>query len=65
MTFNTPYPDVLKMGIAEVDSVFKSETMKDLVKKQEAEYKLQTALIDRMDTNIKSIGVLAKIMSRR
>ena len=53
------------MSESDLKAVFDSQALKDLIKKQESEYKLQGAIIERLDANIKAIGVLANIIAKR
>jgi hypothetical protein len=65
LNFHTDYDKAQKMRRSDVQSIFGSKTFTDWLKGRENKVKGQTALLERIDNVIKSIGNLGKALTRR
>ena len=62
--FGIDYEQARRMRSSDVRSIFQSKAFTDWKKNREAENKVQLAVIERLDVLIRSVGNLAKVMSR-
>lgn len=62
---STSLNDALTMQPSVVKRFFESKQFEDWKKGRESELKLQAATVDRLNTVIRSIGNLGKVLARR
>lgn len=65
MAFGDSYANAIQLSESDIVSAFESDAFTNIGKKQEAEYKLQLAIINRLDAVIKSNGNLANVIAKR
>lgn len=58
---STSLNDAMRLSVSAAQHFFESKSFSDWKKNRESEMKLSTAVIDRLNTVIKAIGVLAKV----
>ena len=61
---NTPLPVALDMPVSVVRKFFDGKTFEDWRKGQEAEAKMQAAIVNRLNDVIRACGVVAKTVAR-
>lgn len=61
----TPYPQALQLRLSYLRSYFESAMHTEHVKAEETRAKNHLALFGRLDTVIKAIGQLGKVLSRQ
>lgn len=65
LNFGIDYSKAQQMRRSDVHTIFESKAFGDWKKSQEANQKLQAAIVERLDIAIKSISGLGKALSRR